>query len=67
MVVNCRVKKLNREDQRHDTTDEARTELTGDNYEGFCPSTYREPGDPPELVRGETTPAVLLAGAERKP
>ncbi|AZB50773.1 hypothetical protein DPZ10_12295 [Klebsiella pneumoniae] len=42
-------------------------ELTGDNYEGFCPSTYREPGDPPELVRGETTPAVLLAGAERKP
>ncbi|MDM9112347.1 hypothetical protein, partial [Klebsiella pneumoniae] len=43
------------------------TELTGDNYEGFCPSTYREPGDPPELVRGETTPAVLLTGAERKP
>ena len=29
--------------------------------------TYREPGDPPELVRGETTPAVLLTGAERKP
>ncbi|EPU8779417.1 hypothetical protein [Klebsiella variicola] len=24
VVVNCRVKKLNREDQRHDTTDEAR-------------------------------------------
>ncbi|MBK2415799.1 hypothetical protein FKL61_02045 [Klebsiella pneumoniae] len=43
------------------------TELTGDNYEGFCPSTYREPGDSPELVRGETTPAVLLSGAERKP